>query len=321
MSDPRRELSALSRALREELRREAGRGRAHVTVPEAAAAPESPSPGPRGAVIPSAPAGAEHRSTLAPVVAPTTRSAPADPRPGPAAPTKAVAKGPAEPPDRSPARSGPKPSFPGEAGRERNKLPRIPIEPESPGYAERMGRLAALGAEASACTVCGLCKTRTKVVFGTGHARTRVMFIGEAPGADEDRTGLPFVGRAGKLLDSIIDAVGFTRDEVYIANILKCRPPNNRDPLPDEITACTPYLERQIELIQPKIICTLGRFAGQFITGRPKATMGALRGRIAYYKDTIMVFPIYHPAALLRNQNLKRQVWEDVQVLRQEYLR
>jgi uracil-DNA glycosylase family 4 len=159
------------------------------------------------------------------------------------------------------------------------------------------------------------------VVFARGRARNRVMFIGEAPGADEDRQGSPFVGRAGKLLDQIIDAIGFQRDEIYVANILKCRPPRNRDPQPDEIVACTPYLERQIELVEPKIICALGRFAAQFLTGQPKASMGQLRGKIHYYQDRIMVLPTYHPAALLRNPAWKRTVWEDVQLLRQEYLR
>jgi uracil-DNA glycosylase family 4 len=199
------------------------------------------------------------------------------------------------------------------------KLDRIPNEPEAPDYAARMEALTALGKEASVCTLCGLSETRNQVVFGTGRARVGVLFIGEAPGADEDKTGIPFVGRAGKLLDQIIDAVGFDREEIYIANILKCRPPKNRDPEPQEITACTPYLEQQIELLQPRIICALGRFAGQFLTGQPKATMAKLRGTIGHYGE-IPVIPIYHPAALLRNPNFKRVVWEDVQLLRAEYL-
>ncbi|NNF05432.1 MAG: uracil-DNA glycosylase [Candidatus Eisenbacteria bacterium] len=184
-----------------------------------------------------------------------------------------------------------------------------------------MESLKVLGEEASTCKNCGLCETRNKVVFSSGTARTKVMFVGEAPGADEDRQGLPFVGRAGKLLDQIIDAVGFDREEIYVANILKCRPPNNRDPKPEEIEACTPYLEQQIELVKPRIICALGRFAGQFLTDQPKASMGSLRGKVAKYKDGTPVLPIYHPAALLRNPNWKRVVWEDVQILRQEYLR
>ncbi len=147
------------------------------------------------------------------------------------------------------------------------------------------------------------------------------MFIGEAPGADEDRLGEPFVGRAGKLLDQILDAAGFRRDEVYIANILKCRPPNNRDPHPDEIAACTPYLAEQIELVNPKIICALGRFAAGFLTGQLGASMGSLRGKVLAYQDRIPVLSTYHPAALLRNPDWKRVVWEDFQLLRREYLR
>ncbi len=184
-----------------------------------------------------------------------------------------------------------------------------------------MAKLAALDRTASTCRKCGLCSTRTKVVFSRGRAGNRVMFVGEAPGQNEDEQGLPFVGRAGKLLDQIVDAIGFERDEIYVANILKCRPPRNRDPKPEEIAACTPYLEEQIDLIQPKIICALGRFAAGFLTGNPGAPMGALRGKIHYYRERIMVLPTYHPAALLRNPNLKRVVWEDVQLLRQEYLR
>jgi DNA polymerase len=184
-----------------------------------------------------------------------------------------------------------------------------------------MEKLSLLDREASRCELCGLCETRTQVVFSRGRARNRVMFIGEAPGADEDRLGEPFVGRAGKLLDQIIDAVGFQRDEIYVTNILKCRPPGNRDPESQEIAACTPYLEQQIELVDPKIICALGRFAAQFLTGNPKTPMAQLRGKIHYYRDRFMVLPTYHPAALLRNPGHKRVVWEDVQLLRKEYLR
>jgi uracil-DNA glycosylase family 4 len=235
-------------------------------------------------------------------VEPPARNASATP--APVAPTATVAPTPS--------------SRPGKRG---NKLPLIEVESESPEYAERMSRLSKLAEEASTCRRCGLCETRTNVVFARGRARNRVMFIGEAPGADEDRQGYPFVGRAGKLLDQIIDAVGFQRDEIYVANILKCRPPGNRDPKPEEIESCTPYLEQQIDLVDPKIICALGRFAAQFLTGNMKAPMGQLRGRIHYYRDRIMVLPTYHPAALLRNPHWKKVVWEDVQLLRKEYLR
>jgi DNA polymerase len=282
--DPRRELAELSAALRAEMEREQGMGRLRVGRP----APDALPPRPAAAPPLSDPKGT------------------AVPRPDP---TPSLSGTDAPGPGREPARGRAK------------RLPKLDLETEPADYAGRMTALNALGEEASGCVRCGLCKGRQNVVFGTGRARTRIMFIGEAPGADEDREGKPFVGRAGKLLDQIIDAVGLAREEVYIANILKCRPPRNRDPQPEEIAACTPYLERQIELIQPRIICALGRFAGQFLTGQPKATMAGLRGKIAYYKDRIMVLPIYHPAALLRNPNLKRVVWEDVQLLRKEYER
>jgi DNA polymerase len=211
---------------------------------------------------------------------------------------------------------------PAPAGADRGKkLSLIEPEPILPGYETRMAELAALAEEASTCRKCGLCATRTQVVFSRGRARNRVMFIGEAPGADEDRLGKPFVGRAGQLLDQILDATGFRREEVYVANILKCRPPENRDPRPQEIVSCTPYLERQIALVEPKVICALGKFAAQFLTGQEGAPIGKLRGRIHRYRDEIPVVSTYHPAALLRNPQWKRAVWEDMQVLRQEYLR
>lgn len=200
------------------------------------------------------------------------------------------------------------------------KLSVIDVEPTPPDYDERMAQLGALAATASRCEKCGLCATRNTVVFARGRARNRVMFIGEAPGADEDRLGEPFVGRAGKLLDQILDAAGFRRDEIYVANILKCRPPNNRDPHPDEIASCTPYLREQIELVNPKIICALGRFAAGFLTGQLGAPMGSLRGKVLMYQDRIPVLSTYHPAALLRNPDWKRVVWEDFQLLRREYL-
>jgi len=201
------------------------------------------------------------------------------------------------------------------------KLPLVPIEPELPDRAARVQSLATIAKEVSTCRKCGLCDSRTQTVFARGTGRTRIMFVGEAPGADEDRQGLPFVGRAGQLLDQIIDAAGFDRESIYVANILKCRPPQNRDPKPEETAACTGFLEAQIELVNPKIICALGRHAAQFLTGKPDAPMGQLRGHIHYYREKIMVLPTYHPAALLRNPEWKRVVWDDMQILRREYLR
>ena len=164
------------------------------------------------------------------------------------------------------------------------------------------------------CQNCALGKTRTKFVFGVGNPNADAMLIGEAPGHDEDLQGEPFVGRAGKLLNDILKAVNFKREEVYIANILKCRPPNNRDPLPLEMETCIPYLHKQIELIRPKVILCLGRVAANGLLGK-KLSLGQLR-ESTYEFDGIKVLATYHPAALLRNPNWKRGCWEDVQKFR-----
>ena len=164
------------------------------------------------------------------------------------------------------------------------------------------------------CTRCGLHETRTRTVFGGGSPSAKLVFIGEAPGRDEDLQGVPFVGRAGKLLDRMIAAIGFSRENVYIANILKCRPPGNRDPKEDEVTACKKYLARQIELIDPVIICALGRVAGQNLLGM-SASLRIMREGIHHYNG-VRVVVTYHPAALLRNPNWKRAAWEDLQMVR-----
>lgn len=167
------------------------------------------------------------------------------------------------------------------------------------------------------CQKCPLGKTRTKFVFGVGNPNADAMLIGEAPGADEDKQGEPFVGRAGKLLNDILAAINFKRDEVYIANILKCRPPGNRDPQPFEMETCMPYLHKQIELINPKIILCLGRVASNGLLNK-KLSLGVLRENI-YEFNGIKVMATYHPAALLRNPNWKRGCWEDVQKFRKLY--
>ena len=167
------------------------------------------------------------------------------------------------------------------------------------------------------CRMCGLSEGRRTVVFGSGNPDAGLMFVGEAPGADEDREGLPFVGSAGGLLTRMIEAIGFQREDVYIANIIKCRPPGNRDPLPEEIETCRPYLERQIEFVRPAAICTLGRFAAQTLLESDES-MGSLRGRLFSYRGIHLV-PTYHPAALLRNQQWKRPAWQDLQLLRRAY--
>ncbi|GAB4176926.1 MAG: hypothetical protein Kow00108_12360 [Calditrichia bacterium] len=167
------------------------------------------------------------------------------------------------------------------------------------------------------CKKCGLSKTRTKFVFGAGNPNADIMFIGEAPGYDEDKQGLPFVGKAGQLLTKILEAIHLKREEVYIANILKCRPPNNRTPSVDEIELCKPYLLTQIKLIQPKIICLLGAVAAKGILEK-NDKLSNLRGRFHTFEG-IDVLVTYHPAALLRNEKLKRPVWEDMKLLRKTY--
>jgi DNA polymerase len=175
-------------------------------------------------------------------------------------------------------------------------------------------QLDCFAAQIADCTVCPLHKGRTQVVFGAGDPDADLMFIGEAPGRDEDAQGIPFVGRAGQLLTKIIQAIEFTRDQVYIANISKCRPPNNRAPTPDEMDKCLPFLERQIEIIEPRVLCLLGATA---VRGLLKVKQGItkLRGRFIEWRG-IYVMPTYHPAYLLRNPAGKRDVWEDVQKVR-----
>jgi len=164
------------------------------------------------------------------------------------------------------------------------------------------------------CVKCPLGTTRIKFVFGVGNPNADIVFVGEAPGADEDAQGEPFVGRAGQLLNKILEAVQFKRDEVYICNILKCRPPSNRQPQPDEIDQCEPHLWKQLELLKPKIIVCLGRVAGQTLL-RTTASLGELRGKVHSYRGIKLVVT-YHPAALLRNPNWKKPTWEDVQWIR-----
>ena len=174
--------------------------------------------------------------------------------------------------------------------------------------------LASCQADAVGCAKCELSRTRNSVVFGEGAPDARLMFVGEAPGADEDAQGRPFVGRAGKLLDKMIVAMGLARGEVYIANILKCRPPGNRDPLPAEAAACRPYLEAQINLIAPEMICCLGRHAAIRLLGREES-LSRLRGAIHRYNESSRVVVTYHPAYCLRNPDSKRDVWRDLQVV------
>lgn len=200
--------------------------------------------------------------------------------------------------------------------------PAPPAEPPAPAAATaatetpeaRSAALAAVAREASGCEKCKLWRGRTNVVFGVGDPDADLMFIGEGPGAEEDRRGEPFVGPAGQLLDKIIGAIGLTREQVYIANVVKCRPPGNRDPQPDEASACRSYLDRQIDLVRPKVIVALGRVAAQALLGND-LPLGRMRGEWTSVRG-VPTMVTYHPAALLRNQAWKRPTWEDMQQVR-----
>jgi DNA polymerase len=177
--------------------------------------------------------------------------------------------------------------------------------------------LEAIRSEMGECTRCRLHEERQSVVFGEGNPQARLVFVGEAPGREEDLQGRPFVGRAGELLTRIIEAIDLTREEVYIANIVKCRPPGNRNPQPDEIRTCLPFLRRQLETIRPRIICALGTFAAQTLL-ETEERISILRGRFYAYQGARLM-PTYHPAFLLRNPQFKRDVWEDMKAIREEY--
>jgi DNA polymerase len=177
--------------------------------------------------------------------------------------------------------------------------------------------LEAIREDIGDCRRCTLCRSRTRIVFGAGSPQARLMFIGEGPGQDEDRAGEPFVGAAGQLLTRIIAAIKLRREDVYIANVVKCRPPENRLPAPDEIATCSPFLRRQIAAIRPALICLLGSCAAQSLLNSTES-ISRLRGRFFELQGT-RALPTFHPAYLLRNPEKKRAVWEDMQLLMKEY--
>jgi DNA polymerase len=186
---------------------------------------------------------------------------------------------------------------------------------EAPGLSTgSMPDLPSLAKFLAGCPRCKLSKTRTNIVFGQGNPKARLMFVGEAPGRDEDEQGLAFVGRAGQLLTKIVEAIGMKREDVFIANVLKCRPPNNRNPEPDEVASCMPFLQEQIRLIAPKVIVTLGTFAAQALleTDEP---IGRMRGRWRTAQG-VRIMPTFHPAFLLRSPERKKDVWEDMKLVR-----
>jgi len=184
------------------------------------------------------------------------------------------------------------------------------------GPAAALGRLEA---EIDGCTRCKLSRGRTTIVFGSGDPRARLVLIGEGPGEEEDRQGKPFVGRAGQLLTKMLESVGITREEVYICNIVKCRPPGNRNPEPEEIAACAPFLQGQLAALRPGVICALGTFAAQHLL-RSKEPIGRLRGQLHAWGGAVIV-PTFHPAFLLRNPGpaYKRLAWDDLKLIRREY--
>jgi DNA polymerase len=175
--------------------------------------------------------------------------------------------------------------------------------------------LAEIAGTIAECRKCFLCEGRKRTVPGEGSATARLMLVGEGPGQTEDETGRPFVGRAGELLTQILEAIELRREDVFIANVVKCRPPQNRKPLPDEMLACRPYLERQIELIRPKVLMALGATAAEALL-EVRRSLTDLRGRVHSYRGTPLVVT-YHPAALLRNPNWKKPTWDDVRIARQ----
>lgn len=207
-------------------------------------------------------------------------------------------------------------SAPPRASRPARREAARPEAAPSPGLPVLPASYEELREVALACTRCRLSGTRTHVVFSDGVPDARLVVVGEAPGANEDATGLPFVGAAGKYLDLLLRTVGLSReDSVYICNVLKCRPPGNRNPLPDEIETCSPFLEKQIELIRPEALLAVGSFSGQLLTGRQGVALGQLRGEVHSYKGIPLVCT-YHPAALLRNPRWTRSFWDDLQLLR-----
>lgn len=197
-----------------------------------------------------------------------------------------------------------------------SSLERRSDAPPTPGIGSD---LPVIRADLGDCQRCKLAPTRKNIVFGSGNPNAELVFVGEAPGGDEDLQGLPFVGAAGQLLTKIIESIGLQREDVYICNILKCRPPQNRNPEPDEVTACSPFLKRQLAAIRPKIVCCLGKFAAQYLL-RSGAPITRLRGEF-HDMDGMRVIATFHPAYLLRSPEKKREVWEDMKQIRAELFR
>lgn len=198
-------------------------------------------------------------------------------------------------------------------------LPPLPEPTKTESSPSDLSTLPGVEAWLGNCKRCGLCRERNKIVFGSGNPKAKLLFIGEGPGQEEDAQGLPFVGPAGQLLTKIIEAMGYTREEVYIANVVKCRPPQNRVPFPDEIESCSPFLKAQIQVIQPRLIVALGLTAAKLLTGKD-TTMSNLRGKLTHlhWDSSIELLPTYHPSYLLRNPSAKKVVWEDMKIAKKK---
>lgn len=236
---------------------------------------------------------------------------PLAPGPAPALPPRVPAPGAPPAPPRPPSRAATIES-PAASGGESGDRPLAAAGARPPASSPKAARLADMARALAPCVKCALAKGRTQVVFGVGNPDARLMFVGEGPGADEDRLGEPFVGRAGQLLDKIIAAMGLRREDVYIANVVKCRPPENRVPMFDEVEACLPFLREQIEIVKPELIVALGATAARALLGTT-SSMSALRGR-TFQLAGIPLIATYHPAYLLRNPSEKAKVWEDMKV-------
>jgi uracil-DNA glycosylase family 4 len=199
--------------------------------------------------------------------------------------------------------------------KETERLPKSEVVKQARlSLATKQEGLSKLAKQVASCTSCRLASTRIKTVFGAGNPNAELIFIGEAPGADEDREGLPFVGKAGQLLTRIIEAIQLTREDVYIMNLIKCRPPGNREPKLDEVELCRPFLLSQLNFLDPKVICTLGRYASHYLL-ETTTPISKIRGKTFYWKE-IPVVPTFHPSYLLRNESEKRKVWEDMKKIR-----
>ena len=261
---------------------------------------EAPAPG-----APAAEAAASGAPAAAPPAGPRASEAQADPAAGPASGAPAPA-GPAPPPD-----------LPGDVTPPASGAVALSMfdQVEVPADGSPRERLDHVRSQLGPCTRCRLHAGRTKLVFGVGNPDADLMFVGEAPGRDEDREGIPFVGRAGQLLTRIIEAIDLRREDVYIANVIKCRPPDNRNPEPDEVQTCEPYLFAQIDCIRPRVVVALGSFAARTLLRDDRASITRVRGRVFGFRGARLV-PTFHPAFLLRSPDRKREVWEDMKLVR-----